>query len=93
MPASGINKTLVPLLLELSEMGSCNVRFPNSNSALVIWLSRTDSTLKIEDNALTAFVPTPLSPTDFLKAWESYFPPVFILETTSTTFPRGIPLP
>ena len=29
----------------------------------------------------------------FLKALESYFPPVFILETTSTTFPNGIPRP
>ena len=32
-------------------------------------------------------------PTDFLKALESYFPPVFILETTSTTFPNGMPRP
>ena len=43
--------------------------------------------------AFTALVPTPLSPTDFLKARVSYFPPVFILETTSTTFPKGIPRP
>ena len=31
--------------------------------------------------------------TDFLKALESYLPPVFILETASTTFPKGIPRP
>ncbi len=45
------------------------------------------------ERAFTALVPTPLSPTDFLKARESYFPPVFILETTSTTLPNGIPRP
>ena len=52
-----------------------------------------DDTLNFEDNALTAFVPTPLRPTDFLNALVSYLPPVFILETTSTNFPNGIPLP
>ena len=39
----------------------------------------------MEERAFTALVPTPLSPTDFLNALESYLPPVFILETTSTT--------
>ena len=32
-------------------------------------------------------------PTAFLKALVSYFPPVYILETTSKNFPSGIPLP
>ena len=45
------------------------------------------------DKAFTALVPTPFNPIDFLKASLSYFPPVFILETTSTTFPKGIPRP
>ena len=49
--------------------------------------------MKIDESALTAFVPTPFNPTDFLKALESYFPPVFIFDTTSTTLPNGIPLP
>ncbi len=44
-------------------------------------------------SAFTALVPTPFRPTAFLKALESYLPPVSIFETTSTTFPRGIPLP
>ena len=31
--------------------------------------------------------------TDFLKTFESYFAPVLILDTHSTSFPRGIPRP
>ena len=38
-------------------------------------------------------MPTPFSPTDFLKTFESYLAPVFILETQSISFPSGIPLP
>ena len=45
------------------------------------------------DNALTAFEPTPFKPTDFWNTFVSYFAPVLILETQSSTFPRGIPLP
>ena len=49
--------------------------------------------MKKSESALTALVPTPLSPTDFWKAPESYLPPVLILETQSITFPSGIPRP
>ena len=45
------------------------------------------------ERALTALMPTPLSPTDFLNALESYFPPVFMREETSTSLPRGTPRP
>ena len=92
MVSSGTKDTFVPFLLEVSSSKSWLVRFPCSNSAEADLLSRVDSTLKKDDKALTALVPTPFSPTDFLKALESYFPPVFIFETTSTTLPKGIPL-
>ena len=91
--SSGIKETLVPFLLEDSSNNSLLINLPCSNSAEADLLSLLDSTLKKEDNALTALVPTPFKPTDFLKALESYLPPVFILETTSTTLPNGIPLP
>ena len=39
--------------------------FPYSNSADLTFPSLKDSTLKNEERAFTAFVPTPLSPTDF----------------------------
>ena len=63
------------------------------NSAATEYPSLVDSTLKYSDNALTAFVPTPFKPTAFLNALESYLPPVFIFDTTSTTLPKGIPRP
>ena len=66
---------------------------PLLNSATLICPSRMDSTLKKELKALTALVPTPFKPTDFLKARESYLPPVLIFETQSITFPKGIPRP
>ena len=47
----------------------------------------------LDDKALTALIPTPFRPTDFLNAFESYLPPVFILEETSFTLSRGIPRP
>ena len=74
-------------------MGGESIISPNSKLTIFDFPSRTDSTLKEEDKAFTAFVPTPFRPTDFLKALVSYFPPVFIRETTSTTLPSGIPLP
>ena len=55
--------------------------------------SLTEKTLKDSERAFTAFVPTPFKPIDFLKASESYFPPVLIWETHSKTLPNGIPLP
>ena len=91
--SSGIKETFVPFLLEVSSNNSLFIKFPCSNSAEADLLSLLDSTLKKDDKAFTALVPTPFKPTDFLNAFESYFPPVFILETTSTTFPSGIPLP
>ena len=91
--SSGMNDTFVPFRLDESSIKSWLIRFPCSNSAEADLLSRVDSTLKNDDNAFTAFVPTPFRPTDFLKAFESYLPPVFIFETTSTTLPSGIPLP
>ena len=91
--SSGTKDTLVPFRLDVSFNNSSLVKLPCENSAEALLLSRVDSTLKNDDNAFTAFVPTPFNPTDFLNALESYFPPVFILETTSTTFPNGIPRP
>ena len=88
-----MNSTLVPLLRELTSTGGSSLRSPKLNDAFLLCLSRLDSTIKLEESALTALVPTPFKPTDFLNALESYFPPVFILDTTSTTFPRGIPRP
>ena len=55
--------------------------------------SRKASILKLIDNAFTALIPTPFNPTDFLKALESYFAPVFIFEATSINLPNGIPRP
>ena len=74
-------------------MSLSKVKLPCSKYTDLIFPSLHESTLKLEESALTALVPTPFNPTDFLNALESYFPPVFILETTSTTFPSGIPLP
>ena len=88
-----MKETLVPFLLDVSSKNSSLSKLPCENSAEADFPSLVDSTLKKVDKAFTAFVPTPFNPTDFLKAFESYFPPVFILETTSTTFPSGIPRP
>ena len=85
--------TLVPFLFDVEEGLISSTRTPLSNSAIFIIPSLTEKTENVSDNALTALHPTPFNPTDFLKALVSYFPPVFIFETTSTTFPNGIPLP
>ena len=74
-------------------MGLSDKISPYSNETFFNLPSLIDWTSKDDDRALTAFVPTPFKPTDFLNARVSYFPPVFILETTSTTLPSGIPLP
>ena len=55
--------------------------------------SRYDWMKKLDDKAFTALIPTPFNPTDFLKALESYLPPVFIFDDTSRTLSRGIPRP
>ena len=68
MDPSGTKLTLVPLL-DLEGFNSLSsIREPNSKEAVFDCSSRTDSTIKEEDKALTAFVPTPFSPTDFLNA-------------------------
>ena len=90
---SGINVISVPFLsVESTSLKSSVIR-PCENSAIFALPSRIDFTLKNSESALTALVPTPFKPTDFLNAFESYLPPVFILETASTTFPKGIPRP
>ena len=66
---------------------------PFENSTNLLLPSLIDLILKYEDKALTALEPTPFNPTDFLNTLESYLAPVFILDTTSTTLPKGIPLP
>ncbi len=91
--SSGRKFTFVPFRRPDSSTSDSKVKSPVENSAAFNLFSRTDSTLKKEESALTALVPTPFNPTDFLKARVSYFPPVFILETTSTTFPSGMPRP
>ena len=42
---------------------------------------------------IDCLIPTPFSPTLFLKAFESYLPPVFSLLTASTSLPCGMPRP
>ena len=83
----------VPFRLVVDSTFASSVSSPNSKPARLIWPSRTLSTTNSVLSALTAFVPTPLRPTDFLKARLSYFPPVLILDTQSTTLPRGMPRP
>ena len=90
---SGSKVNRVPLRIPESSIGASSINSPRLNTARLIFPSLIDSTLKYSDSALTAFVPTPLSPTDFLNALESYFPPVFIFDTQSTTLPKGIPRP
>ena len=48
--------------------------------------SLTASAINFSDNALTAFIPTPLRPTDFLNTFESYLAPVFIFVTQSKVY-------
>ena len=90
---SGLNTTFVPFLLDDSIIGSSLLISPYSKETFFNFPSLTDCTSKREDKAFTALVPTPFNPTDFLNALVSYLPPVFILETTSVTFPKGMPLP
>ena len=72
---------------EYENMLSVTFERPSDNN----WVSYS---YQIEDLSGNLFAPNdPLSPTDFLNALVSYLPPVFIFDTTSTTFPIGIPLP
>ena len=51
---------------------------PFANSIALVLPSRNAWTSKNEESALTALIPTPFNPTDFLNASESYFAPVLI---------------
>ena len=66
---------------------------PRSKVAVRTLPSRYELTVKRELSALTAFTPTPFRPTLFLKAFESYFPPVLSTLTASMSFPWGMPRP
>jgi hypothetical protein len=61
-----MNSTFVPLLLELDSTGGSDLRSPKLNKALLLCLSRLDSTIKLEESAFTALVPTQFKPNDFL---------------------------
>ena len=93
MVSSGTNTTVVPLGASVSQTGYSFTSRPHSNSARFSLPSRTETTWKKLESALTAFTPTPFMPIDFWKASESYLAPVFILATQSTTFSSGIPRP
>ena len=93
MSLSGENNTFVPFFCGVFSKGKSFTTSPLVNDTFLSSPSLMDSTEKSAESAFTALVPTPFKPTDFLKALESYLPPVFILETTSFTFPRGMPLP
>jgi hypothetical protein len=47
----------------------------------------------LSESAFTAFCPTPLRPTAFWNVSLSYFAPVLMIETQSTSFPSGMPRP
>ena len=83
----------VPFFLTDFSSSNWSVKTPHWKLANFDFPSLIDSTVNEEDKAFTALVPTPFKPTDFLNALESYLPPVFIFETTSISFPNGIPLP
>ena len=82
-----------PFDTSVTNLGNGSIASLNVPSASRVLPSRTDCTLKYCDKAFTALVPTPFSPTDFLKARVSYFPPVFILDTASIILPSGMPRP
>jgi hypothetical protein len=84
MLLSGIKVTLVPFLCDDSCISGSSTKTPLSKMAVFALPSLKACTLKLSESALTALVPTPFNPTDFLKTLESYLAPVFILETTST---------
>ena len=78
--------SLVFLLVLSIDCGS-----PQEYSILRVSPSLKDWISKLVERALTALIPTPFKPTDFLKASESYFAPVLIFEEQSNSFSRGIP--
>ncbi len=91
--ASGVNLTNVPLGSSVGKSGVSVSSWARLNSARRAMPSRLAWMTNDELRALTALMPTPLSPTDFLNALLSYFAPVLMIEATSTSFPRGMPRP
>ena len=89
---SGSKKMYVPFSSSVGSVLS-EVIIPFSKVALLTMPSRYERTSKRELSAFTAFTPTPLSPTLFLKAFESYLPPVLRTLTASIIFPCGMPRP
>ena len=67
MELSAIKLVLVPFLFVDSEMGWSSMTSPFSKSTLFCFPSLHEVTSNQVDKAFTAFVPTPLRPTDFLK--------------------------
>ena len=65
MVLSALNWNFVPFRSVVFAILWSLMSSPLSNSATFVSPSRNDSTLKKEESALTAFVPTPFNPTDF----------------------------
>ncbi len=93
MSAEGVKRTRVPLGSSVSSTGDSSTRLPIEKQTRLHLPSRKAMSSNDDESALTALMPTPLRPTDFLKAAESYLAPVFIFEHTSTTLPSGMPRP
>ena len=93
MSLSGRKVILVPFLLVVFSMLQSSITEPRLHIIFLTSPSLIASAINFSDNALTAFIPTPLRPTDFLNTFESYLAPVFIFVTQSKSLPNGIPLP
>src|SRR4030042_1823621 len=93
MSSSGTNSTYVPLVSFGADPVFFVFIFPWEKTASAHFPSRYAITLKYDERALTALVPTPLSPTENWKTSSLYFAPVFMTDTHSTNFPRGMPRP
>ena len=67
------------------------VSWPLENSSALVSPSRQAWISKKSESALTALMPTPLRPTDFLNASLSYFAPVLIWAAQSNSLPERNP--
>ena len=90
---SGVKRIRVPSAAPASLPLRSSISRPCSKRARRYWPSRQLQTSKSDESALTAFVPTPLRPTENWKTSSLYLPPVLIWLTHSTTLPRGMPRP
>ena len=90
---SGMNSTTVPLRSRVFATRRSFLSFPLANSTTLDSPSRTASARYSIESAFTAFWPTPLSPTAFLKVSLSYFAPVLMTDTQSRSLPSGMPRP